>query len=188
MTRRPFQPGELDDFGSDLEPAVEDLERYLADSADDPSGGFADRVMLAVASEPTPRRGLLGIVAAAFRSDRARLVLAAATIAVAILAVVVAGQLSRLIQPPVGTPPPAVITPSPEPSSPAPSIKPPPSLSPSDEPSPSPSDAEDGSGSPDPSDDEDRTPSPSGSPQLSDDHSGPGGGDDSGGNSGPGSG
>jgi uncharacterized membrane protein YgcG len=181
MTRRPFRPGELEDFGTDLEPTVEDLERYLADSSADPAPDFVDGVIQAVAAEPTPRRGLLAGISGAFNTERGRMALVAATMAVAILAVVAAGQLSGLVESQVGD--------SPQPSVSAPPVPTQsPSLEPSPEPSPSASDDEDDDdASPDASDDEDRSPSPSGSPDESD-NSGPGGGGGGGDSSGPGSG
>ncbi|HET6745586.1 MAG TPA: hypothetical protein VFH90_07010 [Candidatus Limnocylindria bacterium] len=187
MTRRPFRPTEVDDFGGDLEPTITDLERYLADSAADPSSGFADRVMHEIAREPTPRRGVLASIITAFSSERGRVALVAATIAAAILAVVAAGQLSRLMPSQVGgSPSPTISTPSIAPSVP-PSRQPSPSTEPSAEPSSTPSDEEE-SESPRASDEDDDSPSPSETSGESDDNSGPGGGGDDGGNSGPGGG
>ncbi len=191
MTRRPFNPNEAE-LPRDLEPTVADLERYLADSASDPAPDFSDRVMREVATQPAPRRGLWAVVAGTWAGDRGRMALLAATVAAAVLAVVIFGQLPRLLPSNLGGSPSPTIEPSPtftvspQPTEPA---------TQSEEPSPSPSESE----SPDASDDEDRT--PSASPSGSDDHggsgsnSGPGGGgsspeasDDSGGNSGPGGG
>lgn len=189
MTRRPFRPAELDGGGEDLQPTISDLERYLADSAGDPSTGLADRVMQAVASEPVPQRGVLASITTVFRSERGRVALLAATVAVAILAVVAASQLAQLMPSQFGG--------SPSPSAPAPSITPtvPPTVQPSPSPEPSmepsatPSRAQE-SASPDASGDDSETPRASESPEGSDDNSGPGGGgaDDGGGNSGPGGG
>jgi hypothetical protein len=140
MTRRPWGGDELGG-DPDLEPAGTDLERYLADTAADPSSGFADRVMSSLATEPIPRRGLLAAISAAFGSERGRLALIAATIVVAVMAVVAVGQLSQLLQVPPGS------------SSPQPSLSVPvsasPSPSPSVVPSPSPTDEDDASESPD---------------------------------------
>ena len=183
MTRRPFRPDEVDVLGNELESTIGDLERYLADSADDPSSGFSDRVMTRIAGEPAPRRGVLAAIGLAFTSERGRIALLAATVAVAILAVVAAGQLSRLMPSQFGS--------SPSPSVSAPSVAPTvpvtaqPTPSPSAEPSATPSDDEE-SASPDASDDDRETSRPSGSPEESD-NSGPGSSDDGGGNSGPGS-
>jgi hypothetical protein len=173
MTHRPFHPGEADEFGADLEPTVADLERYRADSAAEPSRGFADRVMEMIEIEPIPRRGVLAWLATTFSSERGRVALMAATVAVAVLAVVATGQLARLLPSQFGvTPQPSQSVPaSPEPSprvSPSPSMTVSPSESPSAEPSAS--DSDDDSGVPDASDDPDESPSPT------DDNSGPGGG------------
>ncbi|MEP6470191.1 MAG: hypothetical protein ABJC24_10505 [Chloroflexota bacterium] len=187
MTRRPFQHGEADGLGADLEPTVADLERYRAESAAEPSRGFADRVVHMVESEPIPRRGVLAWLATAFSSERGRMALMAATVAVAVLAVLATGQLARLMPSQFGgTPQPSQSIPaSPDPSlpvssSPSPTVSPSPSESPSADPSAS--DSDDDSGLPDASDDPDESPSPT------DDNSGPGGGDGIGGNSGPGGG
>jgi uncharacterized membrane protein YgcG len=186
VTRRPFQPGEADGLRADLEPTVADLERYRADSAAEPSRGFADRVMEVVESEPIPRRGVLAWLATTFSTERGRVALMAATVAVAVLAVVATGQLARLLPSQFGgTPQPSQSVPaSPEPSppvSPSPSMTVSPSESPSVEPSPS--DSDDDSGLPDASDDPDESASPT------DDNSGPGSGDDgAGGSSGHGGG
>jgi hypothetical protein len=186
MTRRPYRPGNNDGLDADLQSTVADLERYQADSDSGPSRGFADRVMHAVEAEPIPRRGVLALLSATFSTDRGRVALMAATVAVAVLAVVATGQLARVLPTQFGSPPPSPTVPaSPEPSLPvtpssSPSLSPSPSVSPSAEPSASGS--EDESESPDESDD------PDGSPSASDDSSGPGGGDDDGGNSGPGGG
>jgi hypothetical protein len=180
VTRRPFRPGDDDGLDADLQSTVADLDRYLADSDTDPSRGFADRVMEAIESEPIPRRGVLALLATTFSTDRGRVALMAATVAVAVLAVVATGQLARILPTQFGSPHPSPSVPaSPEPS---PPITPSPSVSPSAEPSPSGSDDE--SESPDESDDADESPS------ATDDNSGPGGGgdDDGGGNSGPGAG
>jgi uncharacterized membrane protein YgcG len=185
MTRRPFRPDEVDMLGEELDSTIADLERYLADSADDPPSGFSDLVMTRVAGEPAPRRGVLAAVNSAFTSERGRIALLAATVAVAILAVVAAGQLSRLMPSQFGSSPsPSVSAPSVLPTAPA-TVQPSPSQS--AEPSAMPTDDEE-SESPDASDDDDGTSRPSGSPEESD-NSGPGGGggDDSG-NSGPGGG
>ena len=64
MTRRPFDPRELEGLDPDLEPTLADLDRYLADTAEYPSPAFADHVMQAVDHEPTPRRGPLGALMA----------------------------------------------------------------------------------------------------------------------------
>jgi hypothetical protein len=180
MTRRPFRPGDDDGLDPDLQQTVADLDRYLADSDTEPSRGFADRVMEAVGSEPTPRRGVLAVLATTFSSERGRVALMAATVVVAVMAVVATGQLAKIVPTLGGSPQPSQTAPvSPEASpSLTPSPSPSSSASPSTEPSARGSDRE--SEAPDASDDADESPS------ASDDNSEPGGGDDSGGNSGPG--
>jgi hypothetical protein len=146
--------------------------------------------MARVAEEPTPRRGLLAWLLAPFVAGpggAAQVVLVAGTMALAVLAVVLAGQLGELFgNRQTGTSPsPTVIespsltpTPSASPSatpSPSPSLSPTPSPSPSSAApvvTPSPSD-DDEVETPEPSDDDDgvETPEPS-----DDDNSGPGGG------------
>jgi hypothetical protein len=187
MTRRPFPRGEADGIPADLEPTMADLERYGADSATEPSRGFADRVMEVVEAEPIPRRGALAWLSTTFASERGRIALLAATVAVAVLAVVATGELARLL--PIqfgGTPQPSQSLPAssePSPSvSPSPPTSVPPSRSPASSVEPSPSASDDDSGLPDASDDADESPS------ATDDNSGPGGGGDGGGNSGPGGG
>jgi len=182
MTRRPFRPGDDDGLDADLESTVADLDRYLTDSDADPSRGFADRVMEAVESEPIPRRGVLALLATAFSTDRGRVALMAATVAVAVLAVVATGQLARILPDQVGG--------SPQPSQSAPaSLEPSPSITPSPSPriSPSPSVSPSATGSDDESESPDESDDSAESPSATDDNSGPGGGDD-GGNSGPGGG
>ena len=144
MTRRPFNPNEADMPARDVEPTVADMERYLADSAADPALDFADRVMREVASQPTPRRGLWAVLAGVGRGPRKRMALLAATVAAAVLAVVIAGQLPRLLPSNIGGSPEPSVTPTMEPS-PTFTITPRPTepATESEEPSPSPSDDED---------------------------------------------
>jgi hypothetical protein len=183
MMRRPLRTGHDDGLDPDLEQTVADLDRYLVDSDAEPSRGFADRVMEAVESEPIPRRGVLALLTTALSSERGRVALLAATVAVAVIAVLATGQLAKVL--PIqfgGSPQPSQSVPaSPEPS---PSLTPLPS--PSSSPSTSAEPSADGSHreseAPDASDDADESPSPT------DDNSGPGGGGDDGGNSGPGGG
>lgn len=183
MTHGPFHQGKADEFGADLEPTVADLERYGADSAAEPSRGFADRVMEVVETEPVPRRGVLAWLATTFSTDRGRVALLAATVAVAVLAVLATGQLARLLPSQFGgTPQPSQSVPaSPEPS---PSVTP--QVSPSA--SPSPSTPVESSASPsedesDASDAPDGLEEPEPSPSPTDGNSGPGGGDEGGGGS-----
>lgn len=171
MTRRPFDPSEAGDLGPDMEPTLSDLDRYLADTAEYPSPAFADHVMQAVDHEPTPRRGLLGALMAFLSAPGGggRMALMAATVAVAILAVVAVGQLGTLLPPSnlgVSPSPSQVISPSPEPS---------PSLSPSPSPRPtkSPRPTDSGKESPTASAD---GPDATDSPDATDDHGGSSGG------------
>jgi hypothetical protein len=171
MTRPPFGHDKDDGLPAELESTLADLERYMADSDAEPPPGFVTRVMDVVESQPVPRRGVLAALTTAFTSDRGRVALMAATVAVAVMAVVATGQLARLLpgqsggSPQPGQTAPASTEPSP-PVTPSPSVSPSPSESPSAEPSASGSDDEsDGS---DASDDADE------SPTGSDDHSGPG--------------
>ncbi|HET7581788.1 MAG TPA: hypothetical protein VFL75_03415 [Candidatus Limnocylindria bacterium] len=121
MTRRPFDRGDPDDLGPDLDATLADLERYAADSADYPTPAFVDRVMEAVDQQPTPRRGVIAAWLASVTAPGSlgRLALLAATAAVAILAVVALGQLGNLLPPPnlANSPQPTrIVSPSPEPS------------------------------------------------------------------------
>jgi hypothetical protein len=190
MTRRPFDPRETGSAAGDLDPITDELERYAGLTEGEMPHGLADRVMARVAEEPTPRRGLLAWLLAPFVAGpggAAQVVLVAGTMALAVLAVVLAGQLGELFgNRQTGTSPsPTVIespsltpTPSASPSatpSPSPSLSPTPSPSPSSAApvvTPSPSD-DDEVETPEPSDDDDgvETPEPS-----DDDNSGPGGG------------
>jgi hypothetical protein len=149
MTRRPFDPTEAGDLGPDMDATLADLDRYLADTAEYPSPAFADHIMESLAREPTPRRGLVGGLLAFVTAPGSggRLVLVAATMAVAILAVIAAGQLGNLLPPPNvgGSPSPTtIVSPSTRPS-PTPS----PSPSPRDSRSPRPSSSEAPQDSPD---------------------------------------
>ncbi len=194
MTRPPFDPRggrEGRDGPAGADPVIRELQAYAGLTAGDQPHGLADRVMAAVADEPTPRRGILAGLLASLEAGpgggMTRMVLVGATMVLAVLAVVAAGQLANLFPDPQ-------IGPSPLPSVPesvAPSVteSPTPSPSPTERasrtPRPSPSDDESPEASGSPDDDETESPEPS-----DDDNSGPGGGggDDDGGNSGPGGG
>jgi uncharacterized membrane protein YgcG len=188
MTRRPFDPRNDGGLG-EADPVVRELETYAGLTAAEQPHGLADRVMAAVADEPTPRRGILAGLLASLESGpgggMTRMVLVGATMALAVLAVVAFGQLANLFPDPQ-------IGPSPLPSVPE-SVLP----STTETPTPSPSPSERPSRTPRPSPTDDESPEPSGSPDddgsespepSDDDNSGPGGGDDDGGNSGPGGG
>jgi hypothetical protein len=176
MTRPPFPP--RDQEPGELDPTRE-LERYARLTDGEMPHGLSDRVMASLVDEPTPRRGPLAWLLGPFGANAAggtRLAMVAGTMALAVLAVVVAGQLAEIFDDPQIGPspsPPVLQTPSPTPSatpSVTPSESPSPSPTPSSPPStttplPSPTGTDD--------DDEPETPEPS-----DDDSSGPGGGDD----------
>lgn len=165
---RPDELGEATSVGEQAEAMATARELEWLAATDDiaPSAGFADRVMAAVAAEPSPRpmtaaasaarRGaLLGVVAAlgdlwrvawtggrplAVRAPAIALVvvLLAGTVGAGALGV---GALSGLLdRPPVSPAPSPVVIPSPSPStspSPSPSPSPTPSASPAPSASPS---------------------------------------------------
>jgi hypothetical protein len=175
MTRRTRDPRQADTRPVELDPVAQELERYADLTAAELPHGLSERVMESVAREPTPRRGLLGLLFGPGAGGGApRFLLVGATMALGVLAVVLAGQIAGLL-------PDDQIGPSPSPSvielpslSPSPSINPSPSEEPTRTPratrTPRPSATE----SPEPTatDDEEReTPEPS-----DDDNSGPGGG------------
>ena len=196
MTRPPFDPRDPGDLPEGSDPVIRELEAYTSLTAAEHPHGLADRVMATVADEPIPRRGflagLLGSLEAGRGSGMTRIVLVAGTMALAVLAVVVAGQLGNLFSDPqIGPSPlPSVVESAPPSITESPTPSPSPSDRPSRSPRPSPSDDEspDPSGSPD-DDHEGETPEPS-----DEDNSGPGGGssgsdsDSSGSGSGDGSG
>ena len=97
--------------------------------------------MREVASQPTPRRGLWAVLAGIWAGDRGRMALLAATVAAAVLAVVVAGQLPLLLPSNIGGSPEPSLMPTMEPS-PSVTISPQPTepATESEEPSVSPSD------------------------------------------------
>jgi len=191
MTGRPFDPRDADTQPVELDPAVRELERYADLTAGEVPHGMAERVMASIAEEPTPRRGLLAMLLGpiAAGGGAPRLLLAGATMALAVLAVVLAGRLADLL-------PDEQIGPSPSPSViELPSVSPSPSPTASEEPTVTPRTTRSPSPSPSPSasssdDDERETPEPDETAEPSDDdNSGPGGGggdDDD--NSGPGGG
>ncbi len=151
MTRRPFDPGELDEPVASGEKAVSELERYAMTSDTDAPHGLSDRIMAAIEHEPTPRRGFLAWLAnptpgggGAGRFLRVGAV--AATLVLAVAGALFAGQLADIVRN-VGASP-----------SPTPSVSASPSVAPSNTPQPSLSDAA----------------SPSATPEASDDHGGSG--------------
>lgn len=151
MSRSPFDPSEVDGGLDPRDPAIEELERYAAIASDGAPGTLADRVMSAVAAEPTPRRGLLAWLVTPPSAGRpfarfARVTALAATLVLAVAGALYAGELARLVRDfGVGT------TPQPSPSisesfepSPSPSVSPGPSVTPEESESESP----DASGAP----------------------------------------
>lgn len=181
MTRRPLDPDETRPLADDLDPIAKELERYARLTAGELPSGLAERVMADLVAEPTPRRGLLAWLASPFStgvSGATRMAWVAGTMILAVLAVIVAGQLGDLLRDPQIGPspsPPAIQTPTGTPSptaspSAAPSTSP--TISPTPSPSP-PSSATGPSASPSDDDDERETPEPS-----DDDSSGSGSGDD----------
>ena len=139
MSRTPFNPFEVDGGLGPRDPAVEELERYATIANDQAPGDLADRVMSAVATEPTPRRGLLALLVAPPSAGRpfarfARVTALAATIVLAVAGALYAGELARLVRDfGVGS------TPRPSPTE---SFEPSPSESPSPTPSVSPVESE----------------------------------------------
>lgn len=193
MTRRPFQPDEAGAAPGELDPVARELERYAELTAGEVPHGLAERVMAGVAEEPTPRRGLLASLLAPFTlgagGGAVRMAMVAGTVALAVLAVVLAGQLGDLFrdqeigpspEPSVVQTPSAPPTPTASPT-PSPTASPSPSTSPTASPAPAstqptatPSGSDDDAETPEPSDDDEvETPEPS-----DEDNSGPGGGGD----------
>lgn len=125
MSRRPFDPNELDQPASDTDSAVGELERYTMDTHIDEPQGLTDRIMASIEHEPTPRRGLLAWLAGsppgAGHGRFLRVGAVAATLVLAVAGALFAGQLADLVRD-VG----ADVTPSPSPS---PSLSPVPSSS-----------------------------------------------------------
>ena len=198
---QPFRPGELDGLGDQARPdEVADavrlaqlIERTVTVDDVRPTADFADRVMAALATEPTPRRSRLAAFAIAIgaawqtatSANRPPLVRARAVailLAVVVLAASLGGAASlaaagayQLLRPNPSTGP--VISPLPGPSArpsasptPAPSLEPRPSPSPATDPSAPPSAATE--------------PVDTAEPTASDRHGGGGGGDGGGGGSG----
>jgi len=103
VSRRPFDPRELDQPAPDVDGAVSELESYVATTATDAPRGFEDRVMAAVEREPAPRRRFLAWLlvppASAGRLGRfTRAGALAATLVLAIAGALFAGQLADLVR------------------------------------------------------------------------------------------
>jgi len=185
MNRSPFDPSEVDGSLAPRDPAVEELERYATIASDQAPGNLADRVMSAVAAEPTPRRGLMAWLVTPPSAGRpfarfARVTVVGATLVLAVAGALYAGELARLVRNfSVGS------TPQPSPSitesfepSPSESISPSPSVSPVVSESEGPEQSGEPSGvptttprsstsqpSPTGSEDESKSPSPSQTPE-----------------------
>lgn len=135
----------------EVERVEELLAGYSRASADVPPPGFADRVMSAVASEPAPRRGLGGWLAAVLAGNGAlRTGLVLVTVLAAFAIVALAGGLLGPLQSNIGaspSPTEELRSASPPPPSPSatPSASPSPTPRATKEATPSPSDSEDAS-------------------------------------------
>jgi hypothetical protein len=157
MSRRPFDPSELDQPVTGIDQPISELERYVDSTATDAPRGLSDRVMAAIEHEPAPRRGLIAFLltppAAGGGMQRfARVGVMAATLVLAVAGALFAGQLASLVRDfgSGGTP-----TPSPSPS-----------LTESVSPSPSPSLDASPSALPSPSGDASSSAPATGSPQA----------------------
>jgi hypothetical protein len=140
MTRRPFDPSELDQRGGDAGHSISELESYLADTATGVPRGLEERVMAAVELEPAPHRGLLAWLLTPPASGAgirrfARAGLLAAALVLAVAGALFAGQLADLLRN-VGSGSPTPIesvSPTPAPSvhaSSTPTVEPSPAASP----------------------------------------------------------
>ncbi|HEX2193631.1 MAG TPA: hypothetical protein VHK63_01520 [Candidatus Limnocylindria bacterium] len=194
MTRHTFDPRHEGWLPDDVDSISRELEAYASETSGETPHGLADRVMAAIADEPLPRRGILAMLLAPFGSGAPGMLrgaMVAGTMAAAVVAVVLVGQLASLLQEPH-------IGPSPFPTesdlpilTPTPSPLPSPSPSSTRRPTRSPTESPDASGTPEATDDEDKPDETEDqeTPEPTDDNSGPGGGGDGDGdNSGPGGG
>lgn len=159
MTRRPFNPNELDQPSPDADRAIAEVEGYLADTAMGAPRGLEQRVMAAVEQEPVPRRGFLAWLlmppAPGTGMRRfARAGLLAATLVMAVAGALFAGQLADLVRNVGSGSPTPVESISPAPSE---SLVPSPTIEPTL------------SGSPDASEDGQPSPRASGTPKTSSD-------------------
>ena len=103
MSRRPFDPGELDQPVPDLDRAVSELESYVAATATDAPRGFEDRVMAAVEHEPAPRRSFLAWllvppISGGTLGRVTRVGALAVTLVLAVAGALVVGQLADLVK------------------------------------------------------------------------------------------
>ena len=157
MSRRPFDPSELDQPSTDAERAIPELEDYVSSTATDAPRGLEERVMAAIEREPAPRRGFLAWLlmppaAGGGLRQFTRATALAATLVLAVAGALFAGQLADIVRN-VGSG-----------STPTPSVSPSPSesVAPSQSTSPEPT----SSGSPEASGDASESPESSGSPDV----------------------
>ena len=159
MTRRPFNPDELDQPSPDADRTIAELESYLADTATGAPSGLEGRVMAAVEREPAPRRGFLSWLLTPFGSNAgmrrfARAGLLGATLVLAVAGALFAGQLADLMRNVGNGSPTPVESVSPPPTE---SVAPSPTTSPEASPS----------GSPEASEDAHQSPGATGTPEAS---------------------
>ncbi len=132
MSRRPFDPSELDQPSADAGRAITELEGYVASTAAEVPRDFETKVMAAIDREPTPRRGLLAWILTSPATGGglgqfARVGALAATLVLAVAGALFVGQLADMVRNVgSGSPTPSA---SPSPSS-SESVVPSPSLSP----------------------------------------------------------
>jgi hypothetical protein len=158
MSRRPFDPSELDQPSTDAERASSELESYVATTATGAPRGLEQRVMAAVEREPAPRRGFLAWLLTPPSSGSgirslARATVLAATLVLAVGGALFAGQLADIVRH-VGTGSPTpteTVSPTPTESV-APTLTTSPGLT--------------ASGSPTASEDPNESPEPSGTPEA----------------------
>jgi hypothetical protein len=103
MSRRPFDPSELDQPSTDADRAIAELDAYLATTATVAPRGLEQRVMAAVEREPAPRRGFIAWLLAPPSPSGglrrfARAGALAATLVLAVAGALFAGQLADLVR------------------------------------------------------------------------------------------
>lgn len=181
MTHHPYGPDELDRADPELDDVAHELERYATSQQGQPPSHLTSRIHAAIDAEPDPERGWWSTLLLGWSARPARMMTAAAVIAIAVVGAVALAQVIDSVRPDVGTtPPPSPLispiespTPSASPSptpSPSPTATPEPTVAPTEtvaptavQATPVPTSSDD--------DDDDETPEPSES-----DNSGPGGG------------
>jgi hypothetical protein len=103
MSRRPFDPNELDQPSAEADRAISELESYAATTATGAPRGLEQRVMAAVEREAAPRRGFLAWLltppasSGGFRRF-ARAGAVAATLVLAVAGALFAGQLADIVR------------------------------------------------------------------------------------------